>query len=137
MKLKFVYGICPVFVFYEKELMPSRVMTDGNVMYIIGWAKSLGVVWIHIDHKDNPGVLAHELQHQKQMYRHPFTFVRNYQKDPLTKLQSEAQAYKAQLETYVDYREERLNAYAHLLANGYGLPVTQEAAKQAILNSDL
>lgn len=131
--LTFVYGVCPVYVEY-RDVMPTRVMTDGSIGQIGGMSVRLGHIVIGRQWADNAGLLAHELLHQKQEYRRPLSHRRRYTVDPLYRLRCEAEAYRGQLVCYTDFIEERVNSYAYFLANAYDLPITVEAAKLFILN---
>ena len=127
----FVYGVCPVHISYP-HVMPTRQMADGSIGQVGGMSVGLGRIQIGRQWQGNTGLLAHELTHARQEYRRPFTHRKRYAADPLYRLHSEAEAYRAQWACYTDFVQERLDAYAYFLANAYELGITVEQAKREI-----
>jgi hypothetical protein len=133
-KWVWLWGFIPVYVRYV-AFIEKRQFSDGTEGEVAGRAHW---VWCEIlaDEKDNAGLLAHELTHCKQSWKLPFIH------KPLRGLSlryrawAEASAYAAQLMTYGwsdQYREQRLDAYAYLIANAYGLSITQAAAREMLI----
>ena len=139
MKLKVRwFGLIPAWVEIEVRYVPfieKRLFSDGTEGEVAARAHG---TWIEIleDESDNSGLLNHELKHCVQWHSVPYlhktlrTLFKSY------RARSEAQAYAAQLATYGIYNEfyeERLKAYAYLMANGYDLGITIDEARARIL----
>lgn len=129
-----IWGVIPTWVRYA-PFIEKRVMADGTESEVIGTAHW---VWVDIleSERGNIGLLAHELTHCKQAWKLPFIhkFLRGA--NLRYRARCEAAAYAAQVLAYGpldEYREARINAYAYLLANAYGLTITQDAAREMIL----
>jgi len=121
MKLKFVYGILPAFVFYVDSLDGFGGKANGPVVRVL--KKYSG---------SDEGLLQHELTHVKQWYRTFFThgfwymFVENY------RLDAEIEAYKVQAK-YYDY--DATVWMAEALATKYNITSYTKAQIRSMLNN--
>ena len=122
MKIRFVYGVLPVFVFYPKvENATWSAKMNGPVIRIR-------------EFQDDEGVLQHEMTHVKQFYRtfclHSFLYLLNQK----YRFKAEVEAFRKQLEfDPEDKKESRRKQYANLLATAYRLDdVTVEKALDAL-----
>ena len=113
MKIKFVYGILPAFVFYT-ERVPIAVAGRANAF----------VVRIRPSYAGDEGILQHELTHVKQAYRllligHAmlYIFSKRY------RYAAEVEAYKAQLRHSVLWDSDR-NRFAEFICTRYRLDVS-------------
>lgn len=123
MKIKFVYGILPAFVFHTDKIIKSHfdAMAFGPVILI---RKS----W-----KDNIPLLKHELVHVKQYYRYLGLMGLFYHLSRKFRLKFELEAHKVQLDaTPVELRDKKLVAFSHNLAQHYKLNITPEHAKELL-----
>ncbi len=109
MKIKRIYGIIPVPVFYVEDLGKFAGTSNGFFVRIVE------------KYKDDRGLLEHELQHCRQFYRtfmlpHVllYKFVSKY------RYFAEIECYRIQLKFAKDY-ESALNKFANFLATRYRL----------------
>lgn len=133
-----LFGVIPLSVETEIRYVPfieKRLFADGAEGEVIGRAH-----WTYVEilesEKDNKGLLAHELEHCRQGWILPFLHKALRGVSLRYREYAEASAYAKQLMAYGrddQYYTERLDAYAYLLANAYGLAITIEKAKQRIL----
>lgn len=88
MKIKFVYGIFPALIFYT-DWINDQFAGVGNAM----------IVRIRPQHKDDEGLLQHELTHVRQSYRWLIIFhAWLYLLSDNYRLHAEVEAYRKQLE---------------------------------------
>ena len=134
-KWAWLWGFIPVYVRYV-DFIETRVMRDGAIGTVEGrshwfWADILKTS------SGNIGLLAHELEHCKQAWMLPFGAYSALRKvNKRYRAWCEACAYAAQTLAFGpmdEYREARIDAYAYLIANAYGLTITQAAARELIL----
>lgn len=108
MKIKRIYGIIPVPVYYVEDLGKFAGRSYGFFISIVE------------KYKDDRGLLEHELQHCRQFYRtftlHGFLyrFISKY------RYAMEIECYRIQLTFAKDY-ESALNHFANFLATRYKL----------------
>lgn len=117
MKLRFVYGILPAFVFYPiKEVPPATASSRGPFVSIY-------------ELQEEEGVLQHELVHVRQWYRtfgmHPILYhiFRKYRQN------SEVEAFRKQLR----YTPHKIDIYVGLLTCEYDLYITDTKARELLL----
>lgn len=115
--VKFVYRVLPAFVFYADWIVPKKY--DALTVF--------NVVFIRPSHRNDEGLLHHELTHVKQIYRTFPLFPLRYNLSKKYRLNAELEAYKVQL-SYEKDKEQALRKIADVLATGYGLGITREEA---------
>jgi len=124
MEWKRIYSLIPVPVFYN-ERVPKRF---AGVSYGV-------LVIIRPAYKDDEGLLAHELHHCKQWWRTLgiYGILNHFSKR--WRFKYEVEAYAVQLR-YVTPGQETyyLNMYAGFIADKYGLDVTKEEARYALID---
>lgn len=120
--LKFVYKICPVIVKYVDT--PPK----GFAGYSYGW-----LVEIKKSHKDDAGLLAHELTHSRQFYR-TLGFWGLLYKSKKRRYKYELEAYRVQLSFAVgDERVRLADKFAGFMIDNYDLNIDRAATKAALL----
>ena len=107
-------------VFYTDKFIPATAAGATRLMFI----------FIRPKYKDDVGLLQHELKHVEQLYRNPlhsyfYLLSKSY------RLKCEVEAYKEQLKHYAN---DRTDLFAEFIAKYYNLNITQEEAKQLLLN---
>ncbi len=122
-RLKFVYGICPAFIFYVKTLG-----SDGETRGML--------IRIRISRFYMKDILGHELVHVRQFYRMPIIHGILYYLWGRYRLRCEVEAYREQLSYYVDagpfMHHRKLIEFASLLSKNYRLNITQCEAEELI-----
>jgi len=114
----------------------KRPMNNGTEGEVAGRAYGSYVVLLESE-RGNPGLLNHELEHCRQMIvmtKAIHKFLRSISKS--YSAWAEACAYAVQLMTYGrddQYYEERLKAYAYLMAYGYTFRMSEDEARRRIL----
>ena len=96
MKIKFVYGILPAFVFVSDRLVKDGASAQARGPLIFmkpGLAMSLAFA-------NGRAVLAHELVHVRQWYRTFFTHPFRYKLSQVYRANAEIEAYRAQSKVY-------------------------------------
>jgi len=125
MKIKRIYGFIPVPVFYTDKVK------EGFAGVCVGpWVK------IRPEYKHDEGLLQHELTHAKQWWRtlgiHGWLVLFRCKKHIF---KSEVEAYAVQVTYCPEHLMlSRVDLFAGFIADKYGLDVTREEAKTAILN---
>jgi len=94
MKIKFVYGILPAFVFVSGRLVKDRSSAQARGPLIFMKPK------FDIMYTNGRAVLAHELVHVKQWYRTFFTHPFLYKFSQVYRANAEIEAYRAQSKVY-------------------------------------
>jgi hypothetical protein len=110
MKIKFVDGILPALVVYTKRVPKgSAGCANGPVIRILP------------SHKNDEGLLQHELIHVQQAYRLLFIFhALLYYFNDSYRLQAEVEAYRKQLE-YSPDKTYSANLFARFICEDYNL----------------
>ena len=123
MKIKFVYGVLPAFVFYT-----DRIMKD--------WMDAMAMgpfVFVRKSWQTNEPLLTHELVHVKQFYRTLGLLGIFYKVSAKFRLRMELEAYRAQLkQTPLHLHNKKLHAFAHVLSTHYKLNITSEKALELL-----
>lgn len=117
MIIKFVYKILPAFVTYTDKIGER----DGKIRFMF--------IMIHPKHKDNTGLLIHELTHVKQLYRTFFIHGLLYKISKKYRLRAEIEAYSAQIK-YDGVGKIPLDAYINLICTKYNLNVDPDTVRQ-------
>ena len=112
MKIKFVFYVLPVLVIYVNSMKKFAGFSYGPV------------VKIRKSHKDDVGLLQHELTHSKQWYRTLGLWWLLYRFAKRC-YRYELEAYAVQLK-YADDYEAKLQKFVDLIVDMYGLKVTRE-----------
>jgi len=127
LKIKMIYGIVPVPVFYVENI--------GKEEFPAG--RSYGL-WVLIKNKyeTDTGLLAHELVHCEQFWKPPFIRGLFYKFHKPTKYQMELEAYIVQLEhvTGLDNYLRLVDKFAWFITNRYNLDVDIHKVKEDLLN---
>ncbi len=88
---------------------------------------------IHPDFADDPGLLAHELEHVAQWWRAPLSHGRRYRKNEAYRFHAELEAFRAQLRAYpAERRDYYVGHLAKRLATYYGFDLTPDEAAEAL-----
>ncbi len=121
MQIKFVYKVLPAFIIYT-DFMPDNFSGATNAM----------IVRIRPHHKDDQGLLEHELVHVRQSYRLFFLIhAVLYLASKRYRLYSEVEAYRKQLwySLNIDYLRGQ---FAGFIAEKYNLDITKEQALELL-----
>ena len=95
---------------------------------IFKWADGVSygpVIFIRPSKRESKGLLHHELVHSRQFWRTFGGHALMYLFSKKYRLKAEVEAYCASL----DYNPERIHWFAWVIANKYGINITQEEAK--------
>lgn len=118
-EIHFVYGVCPVFVFYNDSFLDED---QGGV------AKGL-LVFIKQEYRDCNIVLQHELIHARQSYRTYFLdWILVYLSDSHF-AKREAEAYALELTN-----EDQIGGMARFIKEEYNLNVSNEKIEKYLKN---
>jgi len=112
MKLQFVYGVLPAYVFYTDHI------ADVNAGCANGF-----VVRIRPHCRADEGLLKHELTHVRQWYRTLGLHSLLYLISPKYRLSAEVEAYREQA-LYAADRLDAVNRFAGAIATKYDLDIT-------------
>jgi len=116
MKIKFVYGILPAFIFYVKTLGDFAAgRSNGFIIRVVE------------KYKDDEGLLEHELQHCRQFYRTLGIHGLLYKFSKKYRYEAEVEAYRIQLK-YCQDKKASIRKFAEFLSTKYNLDVTKTKA---------
>jgi len=117
MKVKFVFKILPVFIFYGSKVKGGK--TKGMV------------IRINEKYINDRGLLEHELTHVKQFYKLPFINDFLYTLLKSWRYKCELEAYAEQLRWYlIETIDVKIIRFALMLSSNYHLNITaQQVAK--------
>lgn len=122
--IKFVYGICPVFIEYTDKELPNRFIGTSRAFFIK----------IKKGCEEDKGLLAHEIEHCKQFYRTFGIGDLLYTYSKKWKLKYELDAYKVQLRYAPENkRDNKAWLYAGFVDTRYGLDVNRYEIKAELL----
>jgi hypothetical protein len=115
MKIKFIYGIIPVPVFYVDSLGKAAGRSNGFIIRVVK------------EYKSDKGLLEHELQHCRQFYRTLAIHAFLYKFSKKYRYKAEIEAYKIQLK-YCENKDASAKKFANFLATNYSLDVSEAEA---------
>ena len=122
MKIRFVFGFLPAFIFYTNFSIPKKkFMAITRYMF----------VFIRPRFRNNRCIVEHELQHVRQVYRTFFLWPFIYFLSKKKRLEYEAEAYAKQVICKGGH-DRFIRAYARLIAALYDLDVSPAQAYTAI-----
>jgi len=129
MKLRFVYKILPLLIFYEDTLEDAYS----------SWAAKTNGMFIRIrkDYEGDEAIIRHEMVHVKQFYRTFSIHAWLYLGNSTYRYKAELEAFREQLKWEPKSKlEQRVNDYANLLANVYGVGVDFNQARSDLLREE-
>ena len=93
------------------------------------WGCFFGLIFIRPEHRDDPGIEAHELTHAAQFWEFlVLGFMILYTFHRRSRFAFEAAAYRAQLKYHPDHKA----VYANILTSQYNLNITTDEALAAL-----
>lgn len=118
-------GWRPYTLCYTDKFVPERF---GGIVYGL-------FIFIRPKHRDNTGLLEHELIHVEQFYRPKSILMLRYKFSKSYRLKCEVEGYKKQIQYYDSDQVERLlRVFAGYIATKYKLDITQEDAYNLLVN---
>lgn len=125
MRIKFIYKIIIVPIFYTEILLPKNAAGVSRGFFVI----------INPKYKNDIGLLEHELTHSRQFWKYGlivhslrYYFSKEY------RLKCEVEAYKEQLKfpPASENPERYLDKYASYISENYNFEVTKDEARDLL-----
>jgi len=127
MKIKFVYGIFPAFIFYTDSIKKFK----AGVAYFM-------FIKIKKKYQYDVGLLNHEILHVKQLYKLLIIFhVILYRFNERYRYKCELEAYRVQLNSYDDSQIDRIKTidlFAKAIMSKYNLDVSEDEIRIDLLS---
>jgi hypothetical protein len=122
MRIKFVYRIFPVFIFYYKG--KENKTYDATTFF--------NIIFIREKYRDNEAILQHEITHARQFYRTCGLHFFLYLLSPKYRLYSEIEAIKVQLKFMIT--GYRYSVIAKYIFENYGIEMimTQDEIEELL-----